>query len=74
MIYPATRDVFLDHEDTPEFVASALKLLEDKARENGYAVAIGHPKDATIAALEAWIPTLADKGLQLAPISAVVRR
>jgi polysaccharide deacetylase 2 family uncharacterized protein YibQ len=70
----ATRDVFLDHEDTPEFVASALKLLEDKARENGYAVAIGHPKDATIAALEAWIPTLADKGLQLAPISAVVRR
>lgn len=70
----AERDVFLDHEMTPEFVSKALSQLENKARKNGYAIAIGHPHQVTIDALTAWLPTLKDKGLTLAPASAVVKR
>lgn len=71
-LYYAERDVFLDHEETPEFVARALLQLENIARRKGIAIAIGHPKEVTIAALEAWIPTLEQKGLLLAPVSAVL--
>lgn len=68
----ATRDVFLDHEETPEFVRGALAKAEAIAKRDGVAIAIGHPKDVTIEALEEWIPTLAAKGIVLAPVSAVL--
>ena len=68
----AGRDVFLDHEDTYEFVEGALEQLEKKALKDGIAIGIGHPKEETINALKAWIPTLKDKGIYLVPVSAVV--
>jgi len=68
------RNVFLDHEETPEFVAKQLASLERIARKHGYAVAIGHPKDVTIAGLKKWLPTLKEKGFVLVPLSTVVRR
>lgn len=68
----AVRDVFLDHEETPEFVVNALKKTERIARDHGSAIAIGHPKANTVAALKAWIPTLKDKGFDLVPLSALV--
>ncbi len=37
----ATRDVFLDHEETPEFLQKALKNTERVARNHGAAIAIG---------------------------------
>ncbi len=73
-LYFAGRDVFLDHEETPEFVAGALARLEKVAHARGVGIAIGHPKKATIEALQEWIPTLADKGLVLVPISDVVKQ
>ncbi len=72
-LYYAQRDVFLDHIATDELVAGALKQVEDRALKYGYAIAIGHPKSVTINALKEWLPTLADKGLELAPVSAVLR-
>ncbi len=71
-IYYAQRDVFLDHEPTLEFVRNALTKLEKRALKRGYAIAIGHPKDVTIQGLKEWIPTLESKGIQLAPVSAVL--
>lgn len=68
------RDVFLDHQDTPEFVMKALRQMERVASKKGYAIAIGHPKDSTINALNAWLPTLKERGFELVPVSAVVRR
>lgn len=68
----AVRDVFLDHEETPEFTANALAKLERIARESGQAIAIGHPKEITMAALQAWIPTLEAKGFELVPVSALL--
>lgn len=70
----ADRDVFLDHEPTPEFVASALRKLEKIAHARGYAIAIGHPKTATIEGLKAWLPHLKEKGLELVPVSDVLTK
>ncbi len=67
------RDVFLDNQDTPEFVMKALHDLERVAQKKGYAVAIGHPKTATINALREWLPTLEKKGFVLVPAGDVVR-
>lgn len=70
----ASRDVFLDHEDTPAYIAQALKNVERIAREHGSAIAIGHPKEATLSALRAWIPTLAAKGFTLVPAGELVKK
>jgi uncharacterized protein len=69
----AQRDVFLDDDLAPAAIANQLGRVEQLARQHGSAVAIGHPHDATIAALEIWLPTLAAKGLALVPVSAVVQ-
>ncbi len=69
----ANRDVFLDHFEDIHSVRAALEQMEKVAQRQGYAIAIGHPKVNTLAALREWLPTLADKGMELAPVSAVVR-
>lgn len=68
----AVRDVFLDHEETYEAVAGALAEVERKALKDGVAIAIGHPREETVKALRAWLPTLEAKGIALVPVSAVV--
>jgi len=69
-----TRDVFLDHEETEEYTANALKKVERMARENGEVIAIGHPKKITMQALQAWIPTLEGKGLDLVKVSEIIEK
>lgn len=66
------RDVFLDHEETPEFLQKALEKTESIARRYGSAIAIGHPKEVTMTALKKWIPTLEKKGFELVPLSTLV--
>ena len=69
----AERNVFLDHDDDVEKIKSQLKAVERVARRRGSAIAIGHPRDATIKALEEWLPSVAKEGFQLVPISALAR-
>ncbi|MGF1640148.1 MAG: divergent polysaccharide deacetylase family protein [Rhodospirillales bacterium] len=66
------RDVFLDNIDDPAAIGDRLAALEGLARRKGHAVAIGHPRDATLEALRGWLETLNEKGLVLVPLSAVV--
>src|SRR3546814_4411484 len=48
----AVRDVFLDNQpDDPAAIRRQLAILEQIARERGYAIGIGHPPDGTVAAL-----------------------
>ena len=68
------RDVFLDHDPSPIAVRSALLDVEEVARRQGHAVAIGHPKDATIDALAEWLPDARARGFALVPVSAVAAR
>jgi len=68
------RDVFLDDDMAAPAVGKELQRTEEIARRNGFAVAIGHPHDGTVAELRTWLPTLASKGFRLVPLSAIVMR
>jgi uncharacterized protein len=69
-----SRNVFLDDEISAPAIGARLVDAEQAARRRGAAVAIGHAHDATLAALAAWLPTLAGKQLVLVPLTAIVRR
>jgi uncharacterized protein len=70
----AGRDIFLDNEIDGTSVRKQLAELERTANRRGHAIAIGHPHEATLDALAAWIPTMNSRGLQLVPVSAIVRQ
>ena len=69
----ARRNIFLDDVETQSAVAAQLAKAEEQARNSGSVIVIGHPHDATIAALAAWLPGLANKGITLVPVTAVVK-
>jgi polysaccharide deacetylase 2 family uncharacterized protein YibQ len=66
------RDVFLDNDPDPESVWSRIAEVEVLARRNGSAVAVGHPKGVTLQVLKEWLPSLAERGFVLVPLSALV--
>lgn len=68
------RDVFIDNEQTVEAVLKQLAEAEAIARKRGTAIAIGHPHDATLQALQRWLPTLGEKRIALVPITEILRR
>lgn len=67
------RDVFLDDINTQDEVWFRLLQAEQIAEKTGTAIAIGHPRDATLAVLEDWIAELQHRSARLAPLSAVAR-
>jgi uncharacterized protein len=69
----AGRDVFLDNFPAVGAIRVQLSKLEQVARKQGYAIAIGHPHDATFEALASWLPDVQKRGFILVPVSAVVR-
>jgi len=66
------RDIFIDHEDSKDFIQKQLKKLIVKAQRNGTALAIAHPKKMTLSILEQWLPELESKGIQLIPVSDLI--
>jgi polysaccharide deacetylase 2 family uncharacterized protein YibQ len=50
-----------------------LAKVEAQARRHGFAIAIGHPHDGTIEALSGWLPGLGARGLDLVPVSAIIK-
>ncbi len=66
------RDVFLDNVREEGYILNQLAELERVAKANGSALAIGHPYPQTVRALKQWIPTLAEKGITIVPISQSV--
>jgi uncharacterized protein len=68
------RDVFLDHDRKPEAIRFQLQRLIKKAKENGGALAIGHPFPETIAVLKAELPKLREQGIILLPVSQLLHR
>lgn len=59
------RDVFLDHERTPNAINAQLKRALMLAKQRGYAVLIGHPYPETLDVLETALPSLAIQGVTL---------
>ncbi|MDX1481767.1 MAG: divergent polysaccharide deacetylase family protein [Woeseiaceae bacterium] len=68
------RDVFLDADPHPEAIAREFERLVRLARNRGSAVAIGHPYPATLAFLEAELPRLGERGVELVGLGTLLRR
>jgi len=69
------RDVFLDDDESPAYINQQFQLLLSRARNQGLAVGIGHPRPATLAALERALPAaLAQPDIKLVPASQAVQR
>ena len=61
----------IDNEASRVAIDARLLELERIAQSVGFAVGIGYPFPVTIERLAAWVKTLDQKGLALAPVSAV---
>jgi uncharacterized protein len=59
----ARRDVFLDDVNRVAYIESQLQIAGRLALQNGEAIAIGHPRPATLEALRAMIPRLESEGV-----------
>ncbi|MCR9175428.1 MAG: divergent polysaccharide deacetylase family protein [Alphaproteobacteria bacterium] len=67
------RDVFLDNTDSTEEVRKRLAQTEEVARNTGTAIAIGHPRDATLEVLAPWLADVQTRGFVLVPLTQVLR-
>lgn len=70
----ALNNRFLDHRADAKTLDARLAELENIALKTGSAIGIGYPYPATLERLAAWTTSLAEKGIVLAPISALVNR
>ncbi len=68
-----TRDVFLDDSLTVEAIKAQLAETERTAKRKGYAIAIGHPHEATLTVLEEWVPQAEKDGFELVPVHDLVK-
>ncbi|HEY1095758.1 MAG TPA: divergent polysaccharide deacetylase family protein [Alphaproteobacteria bacterium] len=68
----ASRDIFLDNVNSKQAVLAQLKQVEQVARKKGYAIAIGHPKEGTVTALQEWLPQIQQRNFALVPLSTII--
>lgn len=75
MAIPHTsRNVFLDNVPGDEaHVETQIKQLTRHARKEGYALAIGHPHQATLRVLQRKLPELKAAGFQIVPVSQYIK-
>jgi uncharacterized protein len=69
----AKRDVFLDNQAEVSYTESMLERTVEIARRNGSAIAIGHPKPTTLAAIRDFYPKMQAEGVQFVLAQALVR-
>ena len=67
------RDYFIDDTLTQKGIRARLMQAEKLANSRGYAVAIARPYPLTIAEIQRWTDQVEDRGLALAPISAILK-
>src|SRR5271170_5972989 len=68
----ASRKVFLDDVASRDAILKQLNLAARDAQRDGFTIAIGHPRPATIAALAEGIPPLEARGIHLVFASELV--
>ena len=64
------RSLFLDEENVRAAILRQLDNGLDLARQNGWAIVIGHPRQATLEALQVWLGYL-DPEVEIAPLRAI---
>jgi polysaccharide deacetylase 2 family uncharacterized protein YibQ len=68
----ASRDVFLDNQDSVAAVEERLRAAAALALKNGSAIAIGHPRTATLEAIQALASELQSQGITFTLASDLV--
>ncbi len=68
----SSRDLFLDHQQTPAFIHQQFQKAVALAQQRGRVVLIGHPYPETLDYLEAHLPELAAQGVRLVSPQQVV--
>ncbi len=68
------RNVFLDNVREPQAIARQFRRLLAIARDQGVALAIGHPHPETLAFLDSVLPLLEERGIILLPVSELIER
>ncbi len=66
------RHVFLDNIPSEEYIHLRFLQLARLAKQQDFAIAIAHPYPETLAYLKKALPTLAEQGIRLVPISELV--
>ena len=69
----ASRDVFLDDKDDVVAIETQLREAATIAKETGQAIAIGHPRAATLAALQTMVPELQNDGVDFTLVQDLVK-
>ena len=70
----AARDVFLDNKEDVAYSEGQLREAAAIAKRTGSAIAIGHPRPTTLAAVKALIPELQAEGIEFVLASDLVGR
>ncbi len=74
LVWGRVADLIIDDPVNADAIDARLAELEGIAREHGSALGLaGAPRPVTVDRLAAWSGKLADKGLVLAPVSAIVQ-
>lgn len=68
----AKRDVFLDNQADVAYTESMLEHAVEVAKRNGSAIAIGHPKPTTLAAIREYYPKMQAEGITFVLASSLV--
>lgn len=65
----ATRDVFLDNKEEPEYIRRQIYKLESRAKMKGWAIGVGHDRKITLEILKEVMSQLDKKGYRFVFIS-----
>jgi polysaccharide deacetylase 2 family uncharacterized protein YibQ len=68
-----SRNVFIDLEQDKNYIEEQLEKLIELAKQQGHAIGIGHPSPLTYGVLRKQIPHLRRKGIQLVPVSELLK-
>ena len=69
----AKRDIFLDNENSPEYIEKQMLSLRKFAFKNGAAIAICHDRKNTIIVLNKMMPELSSEGIDFVYLSEMVK-
>lgn len=67
-----SNDRFIDHDQELEAIKHAIRLAMKRARQEGRAIAIGHPNPSTAQAIREMVPEIEKSGIKLVFASEVV--
>lgn len=66
------RNIFIDHERSDGAIRHQFARFVAQARAAGTSLAIAHPYPETLQVLEELLPTLAEQGVELLPVSELI--